>query len=47
VAVLKPEGNLEVLAVNDLQDLCYATPAFADGRIYIRTRGALHCFGQE
>jgi outer membrane protein assembly factor BamB len=45
VAVVKPGGNLEVLAVNDLKDLVYATPAIADGRIYIRTRSALYCFG--
>ncbi len=46
VAVMKPDGKLQVLAVNDLDDLCYATPAIADGRIYLRTRGALYCFGQ-
>jgi outer membrane protein assembly factor BamB len=46
VAVMKPDGNLEVLAVNDMDDLCYATPAIADGRIYLRTRGALYCFGK-
>jgi outer membrane protein assembly factor BamB len=46
VAVMKPDGNLEVLAVNAMDDLCYATPAIADGRIYLRTRGALYCFGK-
>ncbi len=25
---------------------CFATPAIADGRIYIRTGSALHCFGE-
>ena len=45
VAVLKPGRGLDVLAVNDLDDLIYATPAIADGRIYIRTRGTLYCFG--
>jgi hypothetical protein len=29
-----------------LDDECYATPAIADGRIYIRTRGTLFCFGK-
>ena len=38
-------GNLGVLAVNDLDETCYATPAIADGRIYIRTEKALYCFG--
>jgi outer membrane protein assembly factor BamB len=46
VAVLKTDGSLEVLAVNDLDELCYATPAIADGRIYIRTRSALYCFAE-
>ena len=45
VAVLKADGTLSVLAVNDLDDLCYATPAIADGRVYIRTRGMLYSFG--
>ena len=45
VAVLRPGGNLEVLAVNDLGDLIYATPAIDGGRLYVRTRGALYCFG--
>jgi len=31
--------------VNDLDDEVYATPALADGHIYIRTRSALYCFG--
>jgi hypothetical protein len=45
VAVLKPEGSLEVLALNDLGESIYATPAIADGRIYIRTEKALYAFG--
>jgi len=46
VAVLKPDGSLEVLVVNDLDDLCYATPAIADGRLYVRARNTLYCFGR-
>ena len=46
VAVLKPDGNLEPVVVNDLQDDIYATPALVDGRIYLRTRNTLYCFGQ-
>ncbi len=45
IAVLLPGGELEIAAVNDLDDLIYATPAISDGRIYVRTRGALYCFG--
>ena len=47
VTVLKPGGGQEILAVNELDDECYATPAIADGRLYIRTRSALYCFGQR
>ena len=39
------DGSLKVLAVNDLNDLSYATPAIADGRLYVRTRATLYCFG--
>ena len=45
VVALKPDGSLEILAVNELDDSCYATPAIADGRIYIRTASALYSFG--
>jgi len=47
VSVLKAGGDWEVLAVNELDDECFATPAIADGRIYIRTRSALYAFGKE
>jgi outer membrane protein assembly factor BamB len=46
VAVLPPGGQLDPLVVNDLLEDVYATPAFADGRIYIRTVEALYAFGQ-
>jgi outer membrane protein assembly factor BamB len=46
VSVLKAAGEWEVLAVNELDDECYATPAIADGHIYIRTRSALYSFGK-
>ena len=45
VSVLKPDRNLEPMVVNDLQEDIYATPALVDGRIYLRTRGTLYCFG--
>jgi outer membrane protein assembly factor BamB len=47
IAVLKPGATLEILAVNDLADLIYATPAIDSGRIYVRTRSALYCFGES
>ena len=45
VSVLKAAGQWEVLAVNELDDEVFATPAIADGRIYIRTRSAMYSFG--
>ena len=45
IAVLRPDGNLEPIAVNDIGEDIYATPALADGRIYVRTVGALYAFG--
>jgi outer membrane protein assembly factor BamB len=47
VSVLKAAGEWQVLAVNELDDECFATPAIADGRIYIRTRSALYAFGKS
>ena len=47
VTVFKAGAQWEVLAVNDLHEECYATPAIADGRLYLRTREALYCFGDK
>ncbi|MGH9722450.1 MAG: PQQ-binding-like beta-propeller repeat protein, partial [Bryobacteraceae bacterium] len=45
LSVIKAGGQWELLAVSDLGEECWATPAIADGRIYVRTEGALYCFG--
>jgi outer membrane protein assembly factor BamB len=45
VTILKAGADQEILSVNELDDECFATPAIADGRVYIRTRGTLYCFG--
>jgi outer membrane protein assembly factor BamB len=47
VSVLKAAGDWDVLKVNELDDEVFATPAIADGRIYIRTRSALYAFGSS
>ena len=47
VTVLRAGAQQEILAVNELEDECFATPAITDGRIYIRTRSALYCFGKR
>jgi outer membrane protein assembly factor BamB len=44
VTVLRAGGEWEVLAVNDLGEGCYATPALAKGVIYLRTEEALYAF---
>lgn len=45
VSVLKAGGDWQVIKVNELDDEVFATPAIADGRIYIRTRSAIYAFG--
>ncbi|HXT71096.1 MAG TPA: PQQ-binding-like beta-propeller repeat protein [Vicinamibacterales bacterium] len=46
VAVLNPDGDLAPIVVNPLNEDVYATPAFADGRLYVRTVQALWAFGK-
>lgn len=46
VSVLKSGGSLDILALNDMGELCFATPAIANGKIYLRTVNTLYCFGQ-
>jgi len=47
LTVLKAAGEWQTLAVNDLDDDCFSTPAIADSRLYVRTRSALYCFGNK
>ena len=46
VSVVSAKGEWDVLAVNALGDEVFATPAIADGRLYVRTRSAVYCFGK-
>jgi outer membrane protein assembly factor BamB len=46
LAVIRAGAQWEVLQVNDLGDGCKATPAIADGRMYLRTYSTLYCFGR-
>lgn len=43
--VLKADGALTILSVNELDGMVYATPAIAGDRLYVRTASALYCFG--
>ena len=45
MTVLKAGAQWEVLGVNDLGEEIHSTPALSAGRIYVRTRGNLYCFG--
>lgn len=47
LVVLKAGADWEVLAVNDLDEECYATPALIDGRVYVRTRSGLYAFASK
>jgi hypothetical protein len=47
LTVLKAGGDWETLAVNDLDDVCFSTPALADSHLYLRTESALYCFGKK
>jgi outer membrane protein assembly factor BamB len=44
-SVVSAQGDWEILAVNALGDEVFATPAIADSRLYVRTRGTLYAFG--
>ena len=45
VSVVKAGADWEPLHVADFEESIYATPAIDGGRIYLRTAGALYCFG--
>jgi len=47
MAVLAAGPEFHVLAKNELGEPIFATPAIADGRIYVRTATQLYCFGQD
>lgn len=44
IAVVNASPELNLLAVNDLGEECYATPAIANAGLYVRTREALYYF---
>ena len=43
MSVVSAKAEWEIVAVNALDDEVFATPAIADGRMYVRTRGHLYC----
>ena len=47
VVVLRASPEWEVLKINELDDEIFSTPAIVDGKLYVRTRSALYCFGNK
>jgi outer membrane protein assembly factor BamB len=47
ITVLEAGGQWKVVGVNDLGEGIQATPALGGGRLYVRTRGAVYCFGSK
>lgn len=45
--VIAADSKFKVLAENDLQGRCYASPAIADGCIFIRIANHLYCIEKE
>jgi hypothetical protein len=46
VSVLDAAGEWTVRATNQLEGTCFASPAIADNRLYVRTSVALYSFGE-
>lgn len=47
VSVVSAKAQWETIAVNKLDGDVFATPAFADGVVYIRTAQAMYAFGRK
>lgn len=47
IVVVRADADWEILAVNNLDEEIFATPAILDSRIYVRTRAALYCFAKK
>jgi outer membrane protein assembly factor BamB len=45
--VLSGDGKFNVLARNELREECYASPAIANGQVFIRTLHNLYCIGKK
>src|SRR5205823_13204091 len=45
LSVVQAGREWKLLSTSEFEEPVYATPAIADGRIYLRTAGHLYCFG--
>jgi hypothetical protein len=46
LTVLRAGRDWEIVAQNDFEDTCFATPAIGDSRLYVRTRGMMYAVGK-
>jgi outer membrane protein assembly factor BamB len=46
-AVIQAGAQWELLRVHDLKEVCKATPAIVDGKMYVRTYNTLYCFANK
>jgi hypothetical protein len=44
LSVVSAKGDWETLTSHDFGEGIYATPVFADNRMYLRTEVSLYCF---
>jgi outer membrane protein assembly factor BamB len=44
VTILRAAGEYDVISKAELNEIAFATPAIADGRVYVRTASKLYCF---
>jgi outer membrane protein assembly factor BamB len=47
LSVVQADGQWSVLSSAELEENVYATPAIADGCLYVRTAGRLYCFSSQ
>jgi outer membrane protein assembly factor BamB len=47
MVVLEPGGEWTVLKTNELGEEIWASPAMADGHLYLPTRGTLYSFASR
>ncbi|MEO1997572.1 MAG: PQQ-binding-like beta-propeller repeat protein [Planctomycetaceae bacterium] len=47
MTVVRALGTWSVISKSEFGESVYATPAIADGQIYVRTSGHLYCFGRD
>ena len=47
IVVLEDGPELKILSKNDMDEEILATPAIADGRIFVRTRESIVCISNE